>query len=278
LTLVILIDAGNNARNSSMLAPLGVAMRRRLNVLFVIGLICFTTTTLLPHPARAQGAPPGSPGEAGAAARIGHVVSATGSVTIQHAGAVVVQATVGQAGAVKVGDPVYLGDIAETGADGRLGVTFEDGTAFTLSNSARMVLNEFVYNPNGKSNRTFFSLTKGTFTFVAGKVAKTGDMQIDTPVATMGIRGTTPHVEISENGTVRFSTLIEEGKDAVGAVGDKRANAAGDRRKAALAPRGVTTGATGAITRQAQADDLSTVLKRLVKSHLRRRRFSDQRA
>jgi hypothetical protein len=37
-------------------------------------------------------------------------------------------------------------------------------------------------------------------------------MKIDTPVATMGIRGTTPHVEISDDGTVKFSTLIEEGK------------------------------------------------------------------
>jgi hypothetical protein len=37
-------------------------------------------------------------------------------------------------------------------------------------------------------------------------------MKIDTPVATMGIRGTTPRVEISDDGTVRFSTLIEEGK------------------------------------------------------------------
>src|SRR5262249_59913798 len=63
--------------------------------------------------------------------------------------------------------------------------------------NARMVLNEFVYDPNGKSNSTLFSLSKGTFTFIAGKVAKTGDMKIDTPVATMGIRGTTPHVEIS---------------------------------------------------------------------------------
>jgi hypothetical protein len=31
----------------------------------------------------------------------------------------------------------------------------------------------------------------------------------------MGIRGTTPHIEISDDGTVRFSTLIEEGKDSV---------------------------------------------------------------
>ena len=75
-----------------------------------------------------------------------------------------------------------------------------------------MALNEFVYDPNSTSNSTLFNLTKGTFTFVAGKVAKTGDMKIDTPVATMGIRGTTPRVEISDDGTVRFSTLIEEGK------------------------------------------------------------------
>jgi len=57
-----------------------------------------------------------------------------------------------------------------------------------------------------------FNLTKGTFTFVAGNSAKTGSMKVDTPVATMGIRGTTPRVEISDDGTVKFSTLIEEGK------------------------------------------------------------------
>jgi hypothetical protein len=55
-----------------------------------------------------------------------------------------------------------------------------------------------------------FSLLKGTFTFVAGKIAKTGNMRLDTPVATMGIRGTTPHVVVSEDGTVKFSTLVEE--------------------------------------------------------------------
>jgi hypothetical protein len=37
-------------------------------------------------------------------------------------------------------------------------------------------------------------------------------MKVDTPVATMGIRGTTPRVEISDDGSVKFSTLIEEGK------------------------------------------------------------------
>jgi hypothetical protein len=145
---------------------------------------------------------------------IGKVVSATGSVTIEHAGAVVVQANLaGQAGRAKVGDLVYQGDVVQTGADGRLGINFTDGSSFNLTSNARMALNEFVYDPNGKSNSTMFNLTKGTFTFVAGNIAKTGDMKVDTPVATMGIRGTTPRVEISDDGTVKFSTLIEEGKN-----------------------------------------------------------------
>jgi hypothetical protein len=144
---------------------------------------------------------------------IGKVVTATGLVTIERANPVVVQVNLrGQAVQTKVGDLVYQGDVVQTGADGKLGINFTDGTSFNLSSNARMALSEFVYEPNGTSNSTLFNLTKGTFTFVAGNSAKTGSMKVDTPVATMGIRGTTPRVEISDDGTVKFSTLIEEGK------------------------------------------------------------------
>jgi hypothetical protein len=170
-------------------------------------------TSLLPGPVQAQTDPVQPAVQELSSKPIGKVVSATGSVGIERAGAVVVQATLGaEAGRTKVGDLVYQGDVVKTGADGRLGINFTDGSSFNLSSNARMALNEFVYDPNGKSNSTMFNLTKGTFTFVAGNVAKTGDMKVDTPVATMGIRGTTPRVEISDDGTVRFSTLIEEGK------------------------------------------------------------------
>jgi hypothetical protein len=176
---------------------------------FVLALASF-----LPGPAQAQIDSARPPVQDVASRPIGKVVSATGSVTIEHTSAVVVQANLGgQAGQTNVGDLVYLGDVVQTGADGRLGINFTDGSSFNLSSNARMALNEFVYDPNGKSNSTMFNLTKGTFTFVAGNIAKTGDMKVDTPVATMGIRGTTPRVEISDDGTVRFSTLIEEGKN-----------------------------------------------------------------
>jgi hypothetical protein len=178
---------------------------------FVLSLVGF-----LPGPARAQAEPARPAVEDSSSKPIGKVVTTTGSVTIEHASAVVVQANVSaQAGQTKVGDLVYQGDVVQTGADGRVGINFTDGTSFNLSSNARMALTEFVYDPNGKSNSTLFNLAKGSFTFVAGNTAKTGDMKIDTPVATMGIRGTTPHVEISDDGTAKFSTLIEEGKNKV---------------------------------------------------------------
>ena len=158
---------------------------------------------------------------------IGKIVVVTGSVSIERATAMVVQAsTAGQE--TKVGDIVYQGDVVKTGADGKVGINFSDGSSFNLSSNARIALDEFVYDPNSKSNSTFFNLTSGTITFVAGNVAKTGGMKVDTPVATMGIRGTTPHVEISEDGAMKFSTLIEAGKDKLAI---KSAPTAGQRVK-----------------------------------------------
>jgi hypothetical protein len=176
----------------------------------------FVAAGILSDPAQAQGGVSQPVIQDVALNPIGKVIEATGTVTIEHVNAVVVQANLpGQAVETKAGDPVYLGDVVRTGADGRISINFTDGTSFNLTNNASMTLNEFVYDPNGKSNSTLFNLSKGTFTFVAGMTAKTGDMKIETPAATMGIRGTTPHVEISDVGTVKFSTLIEEGKSKV---------------------------------------------------------------
>jgi hypothetical protein len=187
-------------------------MRARIIAVFVAGL-SLTASNFMADPAAAQNS---LAAQVGTAKPIGKITTVAGAVTIQHVNAVIVQANAtSQPEPTKVGDPVFLGDVVQTGADGKVSITFADETAFNLSSNARMTLDEFVYDPNGKSNATFFSLSKGTFTFVAGKVAKTGDMKIDTPVATMGIRGTTPHVEIAEDGSAKFSTLIEEGKSKV---------------------------------------------------------------
>src|SRR4029079_4153270 len=86
-------------------------------------------------------------------------------------------------------------------------------TSFVTSSNARMEINEFVYDPKSSSNSTLFNLTKGSWTFLAGKAAKSGNMKVSTPVGTMGIRGTAPHVEIVDDSTVKFTTLVEEFKN-----------------------------------------------------------------
>ena len=143
---------------------------------------------------------------------IGKVMTAEGTAHIEHAASVVVQANAPASGVdqAKAGDLVYRGDLIQTGADGKLSITFADGTAFNVSANARMEVNEFVYDPKGHANSSLMSLSKGTFTFIAGNVAHTGDMKVDTPLGTMGIRGTAPRVEILDDGTVKFSTLVEE--------------------------------------------------------------------
>lgn len=117
----------------------------------------------------------------GAAAVIGKVSKVGGLATVVRNG-VSVQ--------LNIGDNVHKGDVVQTATNSALVLVFVDGTVFGLAASARMVLNEMVYDPNGSSNSSLLSLVQGTITFVAGQTAKNGDMKVDTPVATMGIRGT----------------------------------------------------------------------------------------
>jgi hypothetical protein len=178
----------------------------------VIAAAALVSAALLARSDLASAQSPSVPAaKGGVESPIGKVVSTEGAVTIEH-NVVVVRQVSAATGPVspKAGDFVYRRDVIQTGPDGKVNLAFADGTAFNVSGNSRMELNEFVYNPNSKSNSSFFSLVKGTFTFVAGKVAKTGSMKVDTPAATMGIRGTTPHVVVSEDGTVKFSTLVEE--------------------------------------------------------------------
>jgi hypothetical protein len=146
-------------------------------------------------------------GSVAAAKVIGHVTKLAGSATAIRNG-VSIQ--------LNMGDNVDKGDVVQAGGGSSLGLTFIDGTVFGLSSNARMVLNEMVYDPNGSSNSSLLSLVQGTITFVAGETAKHGDMRVDTPTATMGIRGTAVLVEIAFDvpgqgnaPPVQFQVLVE---------------------------------------------------------------------
>ncbi len=132
---------------------------------------------------------------------IGHVLKLSGSASCIRNGVTI---------DLHIGDAVQKGDVIQTGSDSSIGLTLADGSAFGMNANARMVLNELVYDPNGSSNSSLISLVQGTITFVAGQTAKNGNMRVDTPVATMGIRGTAVLVEIgADNGPTKFAVLME---------------------------------------------------------------------
>jgi hypothetical protein len=143
---------------------------------------------------------------------IGKVMALEGSARIERKAVVAALASVGGPLEAKIGEVVYQGDIIRTAAASKLGLVFADGTALNVFSNAEIELNEFVYLPEGKRNSSAFNLVKGTFTFIGGKMVKNGEMRVNTTAATMGIRGTTAHIVVGEDGSVRFSTLVEEKK------------------------------------------------------------------
>jgi fibronectin-binding autotransporter adhesin len=126
-------------------------------------------------------------GSASVAKIIGAVTKLNGNATVVRNGVSII---------LNQGDNVLQGDVVQSGSNSTLGITFIDGSVFGLGPNARMVLNEMIYDPNGSNNSSLLSLVQGTISFVAGATAKHGDMKVDTPVATMGIRGTAVLVEI----------------------------------------------------------------------------------
>lgn len=141
---------------------------------------------------------------------VGQVATLQGSATVARANAAPV--------ALRVADPIFEKDALATGIDSALGITFDDDTTFSLSADTHIVVDEFVYQEGGAGNAAAFSVTAGTAAFVASLVAKTGDMRITTPEATLGIRGTTGVVEVPAAGAAGEPS-IKLYPDADGHVG-----------------------------------------------------------
>jgi hypothetical protein len=143
---------------------------------------------------------------------------------------------------LKIKDDIYLNDVVQTGANSALGITFIDATTFNLKASTRITIDNYVYEDGGKSNAAIFDVAKGTAAFVAASVAKTGDMKITTPTATLGIRGTTGLVEVPEGAAANNpnNVAVKLYPDADGRVGRIEVN---DRAGARLGF--LTQGASG---------------------------------
>lgn len=79
-----------------------------------------------------------------------------------------------------------------SGAAARLEATLKDGTRLTLGENASLLIDDFVYKPGAEGNKLALNVT-GAFLFVGGKIEGPtgGNVDINTPFGTLGVRGTT---------------------------------------------------------------------------------------
>lgn len=118
-------------------------------------------------------------------------VSPVGEVSEVSGDATVIRAD-GTSEHVTLGTPIYQGDVIETDADGAVNIVFVDETSFAVSEEARLAIDEYVFDPATQSGTTDFSVLKGVFVFTSGLIGRDDpdDVAIDTPIGSIGIRGT----------------------------------------------------------------------------------------
>ncbi len=100
----------------------------------------------------------------------------------------------------KIGLEIQPNDALRTGADGSIGVVFQDDTFLSLGPGSVLVIDEFVYAPRQEMLSLVFRMVKGTAVCLSGLIAKLApdSFRFVTPSASIGIRGTKFAVKVEE--------------------------------------------------------------------------------
>ena len=125
-------------------------------------------------------------------ARIGEATSVQNQVTRVR----------GQAGlTVAPGESVFRNETIATAAASSARLTFLDQTNLSIGPSSRVVLNRFVYAGDASAQALSVNLARGAFRFSSGALDKRA-YRIDTPVATIGVRGTVLDINSQQGRTI----------------------------------------------------------------------------
>jgi hypothetical protein len=98
-------------------------------------------------------------------------------------------------------------DDTVTTANAKAGITFEDQTQVHITEQSKLVIDNFVYDPNKGAGKLAVKIALGTVKYTSGQIAKNDPQQVkvETPSATIGVRGTDFTSTVDEIGR---STII----------------------------------------------------------------------
>lgn len=122
-------------------------------------------------------------GHAAADGTIGVIRTSAGSASVTRGGDVLPATT---------GTRIHTGDTLSTGPDGSLGVILRDDSSLSLGPGSSLVVRDFLFSPSEGKLGLLVRLSKGTMAYLSGLIGKLAPekARFETPVATIGIRGT----------------------------------------------------------------------------------------
>jgi hypothetical protein len=99
------------------------------------------------------------------------------------------------------GTGVEMNDIITT-AKTRLNLTFQDDTKVAITEQSKLMIDDFVYDPNSKGGKLAMRVALGTVRYASGAVAHNNreNVKLRTPTATISVRGTDFTMTVDEIG------------------------------------------------------------------------------
>ncbi len=122
----------------------------------------------------------------------------------------------------EVDTPVEMRDLIQT-LKGRADIKFVDDTKVSVTEYSKLVIDEFVYNPEKKTGKLSLKAALGTIRYSSGKIAKNSrkNVKIKSPTASVSVRGTDFTMNVQEDGASSFILLPstdEAGNSYVGSI------------------------------------------------------------
>jgi hypothetical protein len=113
-----------------------------------------------------------------------------------------------------VGNPIVSGERITTGPDSRAQLLFADGSTVTLGPSSDLTIDDFAFDPAARTAQLAMTETAGTLRLVGGRASKDAPVRLDTPTATIEIRGGVNLVTVAADGGAT-ETIQAYGRDTV---------------------------------------------------------------
>lgn len=110
-------------------------------------------------------------------------------------------------GRMRTGSPVHQRETVSAGVDSSAQLLFRDKTSLTLGANSRVTIDKFVYDPRRGAGEVAVNLLKGGLRFISGS-QNPENYSVQTPLASMGSRGSVAEIFVSELGD-EFFLLIE---------------------------------------------------------------------